>query len=199
MITISRSTIEKAEKDFRVNLINSVTGAKPGNLIGTVDLQGNLNVAIFSSVVHLGSHPPLIGFFLRPSFQTKRDTYNNIIQTGDYTINSIPLKLIENAHDTSRKFPADVSEFDECSISYIHREGVKAPFVSDSPIQLSMKFLEEKTIRQNNTSLIIGEVDAVHIDSNIFNQNGDLDLERACVSAIGGLRHYYKLNKVQSF
>jgi hypothetical protein len=44
----------------RLNIINSVTGIKPANLIGTISEDGKANLAIFSSVVHLGSNPPLL-------------------------------------------------------------------------------------------------------------------------------------------
>ena len=58
--------IEDLEKIYRVNLINSCSGYKAANLIGTVS-ENNNNLAIFSSLVHLGSNPPLLGFFLRPT------------------------------------------------------------------------------------------------------------------------------------
>ena len=44
----------------RLNLVNCVTGYKSANLIGTVSTEGVLNVAVFSSVTHLGSEPPLL-------------------------------------------------------------------------------------------------------------------------------------------
>ena len=61
----------------RLNLVNCVTGYKSANLIGTVSTEGVLNVAVFSSVTHLGSEPPLLGFILRPT-TVPRDTYKNI-------------------------------------------------------------------------------------------------------------------------
>ena len=51
----------------RLNLLNCVSGYKSANLIGTVSKENVLNVAIFSSVTHLGSEPPLIGFILSNS------------------------------------------------------------------------------------------------------------------------------------
>ena len=63
----SKQNILELEKVKRLNIINSITGIKPGNLIGSIDDNNkNTNLAIFSSVVHLGSHPALLGFILRP-------------------------------------------------------------------------------------------------------------------------------------
>lgn len=57
MKIISKEEISKMEKVERLNLINSCTGYKSANLIATKSLDGKPNVAIFSSVTHLGSHP----------------------------------------------------------------------------------------------------------------------------------------------
>ncbi len=42
-----------------------MTGIKPANLIGTISKNQVSSLAIFSSVVHLGSNPALLGFVLR--------------------------------------------------------------------------------------------------------------------------------------
>ena len=55
--------IENLEKVYRINLINSCSGYKSANLIGSVSNEGINNLAIFSSITHLGSNPPLLGFF----------------------------------------------------------------------------------------------------------------------------------------
>ena len=59
------STIESLPKVPRLNLINSVTGYKSANLIGTCSSEGYLNLAIFSSITHLESNPPFLGFMVR--------------------------------------------------------------------------------------------------------------------------------------
>ena len=76
--------IENLEKIYRINLINSCSGYKAANLIGTVS-ENNNNLAIFSSLVHLGSNPPLLGFFLRPTEIVPRHTYLNIKENQYYT------------------------------------------------------------------------------------------------------------------
>ena len=64
-------------KLYRLNLINSITGYKSANMIGTKSDSGDENVAIFSSITHLGSNPALLHFTLRPN-TVPRDTYKNI-------------------------------------------------------------------------------------------------------------------------
>ena len=59
--------LDGLSKVYRLNLINSITGYKSANLIGTQNLNGITNLAIFSSIIHIGSNPPLMGFILRPA------------------------------------------------------------------------------------------------------------------------------------
>ena len=50
------------DMDFasRIKLINSISGYKSANLIGTIDSLKQNNLAIVSSVVHIGSDPALL-------------------------------------------------------------------------------------------------------------------------------------------
>ena len=96
----------------RLNLVNCVTGYKSANLIGTVSTEGVLNVAVFSSVTHLGSEPPLLGFILSPT-TVPRDTYKNIKESGFFTINHITEEMIADAHHTSSRYEEHISEFDK--------------------------------------------------------------------------------------
>ena len=70
---------------FKINLINSCSGFKSANLLGSISNEGVSNVAVFSSVIHLGSNPPTLGFILRPT-TVPRDTYKNIKESGVFTI-----------------------------------------------------------------------------------------------------------------
>ena len=73
----SSERLDSLNKIFRINLINSITGYKSANLLGTISKKGIENLAIFSSVTHLGSNPALLSFFVRPNV-VPRNTYKNI-------------------------------------------------------------------------------------------------------------------------
>ena len=115
MIHFNREDIDKLDKVSRLNLINSITGFKPANLIGTISKENQENLAIFSSLVHLGSKPPLLGLITRPN-SVPRHTYTNIIESKFYTINHVSDNIIERAHMTSAKFNRNESEFEKCDL-----------------------------------------------------------------------------------
>ena len=55
---ITKENILQFEKLYRTNLFNSLSGFKSANLIGTISKEGKTNLAIFSSVIHVGANPP---------------------------------------------------------------------------------------------------------------------------------------------
>ena len=195
----NQSDIAKANRVERLKLINGITGVKPANLIGTQDQEGQTNVAIFSSVVHLGSDPALIGFVVRPSGEVPRHTLANILATESYTINHVPAHLVKNAHYTSAKFPREVSEFERCGLTPQYVPGITAPFVAESVIKMGLKLRSVIDIPMNGTQLIVGEVVYLEIPDEVINDQGDIDLSVAKTAGISGLNRYYDLNTIGDF
>ena len=187
------------QKVERLNLINSLSGVKPANLIGTKDQNGNENLAIFSSVVHLGSNPALFGFILRPQGDVRRHTHENIISTGVYTINFVTTDFIQNAHYTSAKFDATTNEFEKSKLTSIYIDDCDAPFVKESPIKMGLRFVEEIPVKSNGTTLMVGQVEHILMPDGTMNENGHLNLENLNVAGISGLNTYYALKKKDRF
>ena len=192
MIHFSRTDIDKMDKIFRLNLINSCTGFKSANLLGTKSLNGVSNVAVFSSITHLGSNPPLIGFILRPT-TVPRDTYRNINDTGVFTVNHINSDIIEDAHHTSAKYPDEVSEFTKTDLQEEFLGDFSAPFVKGAKIRLGCTFLNEYEIKENDTLLLVSQVDHLYVaDQEILQTDGWLKLQNADTVTINGLDGYAK-------
>ena len=196
---ITRKQIDEMSHVRRLNLINGITGIKPANLIGSTSKQKEPNLAIFSSVVHMGSNPPLLGFIMRPNGDVKRDTYENILQNKYFTINHVHESFIEKAHYTSAKFESDVSEFERCELTEEYINGFTAPYVGESKIKLGMKFKEEHFIKVNGTRLIIAEILEIHLPEEVLDDKGYVRLDKAFDVGIGGLNSYYNLKRITSF
>jgi flavin reductase (DIM6/NTAB) family NADH-FMN oxidoreductase RutF len=174
---------------YRINLINSCSGYKSANLIGTKSSKGVSNVAIFSSVTHIGSEPALLGFFLRPN-TVIRNTYDNIKETATFTINHIHESILQDAHHTSAKYDATVSEFDFTQLEEDYKNNFFAPFVKNSPVQMAMTYVEEYPIKANGTILLIGAIQDLYIEDNLLKKDGFVNLSEANVVAINGLDGY---------
>ncbi len=180
-------------------MINAITGIKPANLIGTQDDAGHHNLAVFSSVVHVGSDPALIGFILRPYGEVPRHTWQNIQATGHYTINHIPESYTQQAHYTSAKFPAEISEFERCGFSPEFVPGINAPFVRESSLKMGLSFISATEITLNGTTLVIGKIIHLTIPDEFIDPAGELDLQMAQSTGISGLNTYYSLEKIGQY
>lgn len=189
MIALATEELEKLEKVTRLNLINSCTGYKSANLLATISKEGITNVAIFSSVTHLGSSPAMIGFIVRPT-TVPRDTYKNIKETGYFTINHITKDIIADAHHTSANYDDTVSEFDKTNLEAEFKDGINIPFVKGSPVQLHCKYLNEYYIKENNTIHIIASIEKLFYDESLKHKDGWLQLDKGNVIALNGLDGY---------
>ncbi|WP_417886391.1 flavin reductase family protein [Zunongwangia sp.] len=189
MIHIDDIEIEKMEKIFRLNLINSITGYKSANLIATKSKNKGLNVAVFSSVTHLGSNPALLGFITRPD-TIPRNTYKNIRDNKYFTVNQIHQDMIAEAHQTAAKYEEEVSEFHKTGLEEEYLDDFFAPYVKQCTVKIGCEFVNEYKIEENGTALIIGAIKHVYFDEGIQTPDGWLRLEDAGTVAINGLDGY---------
>lgn len=181
--------INELNKIYRINLINSCSGFKSANLLGTISEDGKTNVAVFSSVTHLGSNPPTLGFILRPT-TVPRNTHKNLKDIGYFTINHIWEDVFEDAHHTSAKYPDDVSEFDMTSLEPEFKGNFKAPFVKNAPVQMAMKFIEEIYVPSNDVMLVVAQIQELYVKDELLQEDGLINLSKGNVVSINGLDTY---------
>jgi len=190
MIHLNRENIAAANKQYRTNLINCLSGYRMAILVGTQNKTGQTNLAIFNSATHIGAHPPLIGLVFRPD-SVDRHTLTNIRTTGQYTMNTVPQKLVQAAHQTSARYPADQSEFEACGFEPHYSEHMQAPYVAESPLRYGLILREEVPIQSNGTFLIIGEVQEIWLKPELLEADGSIRPDKAQLLAVAGLDHYY--------
>ncbi len=188
--TLDLVQLMEMEQRKRAQFINSISGFRSVALIGTIDTNGQTNLAIFSSIVHIGSNPPLLSFIMRPD-SVERHTLTNIMETGFYTINHINADMYEKAHQTSARYPKNVSEFEATGLTPLFKNDFVAPFVAESHIQIGMEFKERLDISINQTSMIIGEIKFVHYPTNCLLDDGFIDIEKAGSITSAGLDSYH--------
>ena len=189
MLHFQSHDLDEMNKIYRLNMINSITGYKSAHLIGTQSSEGLENLAIFSSVVHLGSNPALLGFILRPT-TVPRHTYSNFKSTGVFTLNAVNAEQIEDAHHTSAKYPEYISEFDQTTLEVERKKEWDAPFVKNAPIQLGCRYLNEYHIKENDTLMIVSKIEHIYLANELLQEDGWVQLEKGNVVSINGLDGY---------
>lgn len=193
---LSASDIENMPSQRRAALVNSLSGYKSANLVGTTDTEGNLNLSIVSSVVHLGSHPPLLAMIIRPGGE-ERHTLTNLLATGQYSINHVNDAIIEAAHQTAARYPQTVSEFDATGLTTQWWQGFTAPLVQQATIKLALQLREHRELTINGTHLVIGEILAADLPDAALRDDGAVNLPAGGTVALSGLDSYYRTSLVK--
>jgi flavin reductase (DIM6/NTAB) family NADH-FMN oxidoreductase RutF len=187
------------ERFYRANFINSLTGFKSASLIGTMNAQGVPNLGMFSSMVHIGSDPALIGYINRPVAAAPH-TLANIRANRFYTVNHIHPSFLAKAHQTSAKYPDEVNEFTEVGLTEAYIEGVQVPFVKESHIKYLLSLKEIIPIQLNDTFLVIGQLEQVLIDASLHpTTDGFLHLDQVGTICSNGLDAYYKTELIDRY
>ena len=185
----SKENINALAIRYKNNLINSISGYKSANLIGTKSKTEITNLAVFNSVIHLGSNPALLGFILRPT-SIPRHSYQNMKEKGVFTINHINQDQIEDAHHTSAKYAENISEFDQTNLEAEYKADCLAPFVKGAPVQIACRYVNDYLIKENDTLLVVGAIEHLFIQNEMLHEDGWVQLDKGQVVAINGLDGY---------
>ena len=186
----TKKDIEQSEQRFRTAFINSLAGFRQAVLIGTKSINGNSNLAIFNSLLHLGANPALFGLISRPD-SVQRDTLQNILATKEYTLNYVGAAYYKKAHQTSARYEKGISEFEKVGFTEQYHPSSLAPFVEEAAVKIAMKLEQTINISINGTILIIGSIAHVDLDESIIGEDGYVALSEADILISQGLDAYF--------
>jgi flavin reductase (DIM6/NTAB) family NADH-FMN oxidoreductase RutF len=190
-IHYTSNCIEDMEKRERVNFINSLSGFKSCNLLGTISNSGKVNLAVISSAFHIGANPSLLGFIMRPD-SVPRHSLENIRETKICTLNHVSSDFFEKAHQTSARYERDISEFSACKLEEEFKANISAPFVKESKIKMSLELVREIHIEENNTHMLICKITNVFMSDYYVKSDGTIDIETARTVCVSGINTYHK-------
>jgi flavin reductase (DIM6/NTAB) family NADH-FMN oxidoreductase RutF len=183
-----KASILEAESFFRRDLVNSLSGYKSLNLIGTKNKSGITNLSPFSQVFHIGATPPFVGVLFRPD-PVERHTLENILNTGFFSLNPVKAEFYKQAHQTAARYGG--SEFEATGLEEFYIEGFYAPFVASSPLQVGCQLVEAQTLQVNGAVMVIGSVEHIRVDEIGLRADGSLDLNSLGTVTVSGLDEYH--------
>jgi flavin reductase (DIM6/NTAB) family NADH-FMN oxidoreductase RutF len=127
----------------------------------------------------------------------ERNTLSNILETGYYTINHVNEAIFKDAHQTSARYPKEISEFDAVGLTAEFREHFLAPYVKECNIKMGVQFKERIDITINGTILIIGQIQHLYFPDDCLCTDGFLDLEKATTITCSGLDSYHTTQRLE--
>jgi len=189
-IQLAEQDLQQMQPRYRAMLVNSLSGYKSANLLGTISKRGSTNLAMISSVFHLGADPALMGMIMRPHTVT-RDSLENLLASGDYTLNHVHPDMLLAAHQSAARYAAGISEFDETGLTAQFSEALSAPYVQESRLKIGLQLVESHTLKVNGTVLVIGRVVELLLPPDVIAEDGHVHIERLQTMAVSGLDHYH--------
>ncbi|KAF3174546.1 hypothetical protein TWF225_004070 [Orbilia oligospora] len=122
-------------------MISAITPRFIG-FVSTISKDGKTtNLAPFSYTTMVAHDPPMVVIGFSSSMESKKDTLQNILDTGELVINVISEWFLEAANYTSINAPPGVSEFDLSGLTPAPSSKVKPPHVAESAFSIEAKLV----------------------------------------------------------
>ncbi len=131
---------------------------KPAVIITTVGKDGSINAAPYSWFSIVDYNPPQILL----STNMKRDTYRNVLETGEFVLNYPSTRLLKQIWITSKHFPYGVSELEKASLTGFPSEKVKPPRIRECIAHIECKVLWTKPI--GSSCIVLGDIVSISVD-----------------------------------
>jgi flavin reductase (DIM6/NTAB) family NADH-FMN oxidoreductase RutF len=154
---------------------------RPIGWISTVDAQGRDNLAPYSQFQNISFDPPIVMFSANQNTQGRRkDSVQNAEQTGEFVWNMATFALREAVNKSAEELPPEVDEFEHAGLVKLASRRVKPKRVAGSPIQFECVYLN--TLRFPGTpplgsaDVVFGRVVAIHIDDQVIDERGIIDI-----------------------
>ncbi|MFJ5186958.1 flavin reductase family protein [Pseudomonas fulva] len=176
---------------------NAIVGPRPIGWISSQDQQGHLNLAPYSFFNAFNYIPPIIGF----CSVGRKDSLNNIEQTGEFVWNLATRPLAEQMNLSCSAVSPEVNEFELSGLTATPSSVVKVPRVGETPVAFECKVTQIVQLQRADQALvpswlILGEVVAVHIAERLL-KDGIYDTAAAePILRGGGPADYFELGNL---
>ncbi|MDD7388298.1 MAG: flavin reductase family protein [Lachnospiraceae bacterium] len=154
---------------------------KPGNMLypvpavmvscGRKDEKPNIITVAWTSTSC--SSPAMVSISIRP----ERYSYDIIKETGEFVVNLVNEELVYAADYCGVRSGRDVDKFDQMKLTPLESKTVKAPGISESPVNIECKVVQ--IIPLGSHDLFLGEVTGVTVDDKYMDETGRFDLSQA--------------------
>ena len=151
-------------------LVVGCVAPRPVAWITSVDEQGRVNAAPFSSYNYVATSPPMLAINIaaRAGDGRTKDTARNILASREFVVNVATEHNMELMHQSAQEFAPEVSEVDVLNIPLLPSRHVKPPRIAISPVQMECRLDQAIVLGRGINTLYIGEVVAFHLSQDVY-------------------------------
>lgn len=155
---------------------------RPIGWIGSIDADGNTNLAPYSFFNIVSGVPPT--FVFSPGSGMRRDTLANVRAVPEFTINIVTDEVVDVMNSTAASIEAGESEFDLPGITAVPSEIVKPPMVGEckANIECVVDTIVPVGHPKHGNSLVIGHAVMFHVDDSLLDGTR---VDQAALRAVG--------------
>lgn len=183
--------------------LQTVVGPRPICFASTIDKEGNVNLSPFSFFNLFSSNPPVVIFSpaRRVRNNTTKHTLENILEVPEVVINIVTYDMVYQVSLASCEYPKGVNEFVKTGFTAEPATLVKPPMVKESKVKLECKVIEVKPlgVEAGAGNLVICEVQRMHIDDSLLDENKKIDQRKINHVARLGAEWYCRVDKSNLF
>ena len=136
------------------NMLNPV----PAVMVSVADREGRPNIITVAWAGTVCTNPPMVSISVRPS----RYSYDIIRETGEFVINLTTEKLTRACDYCGVVSGRDVDKFAKTGLTPMAVEGVRAPAIAESPVNIACRVKETRALGSH--TMFIAEVVGVTAD-----------------------------------
>ena len=118
--------------------LKALVAPRPIGWISSLSADGVPNLAPYSFFNMLAVSPAIVGF----SSGMRKDSQNNIEETGEFVYNFASVDLIDAVNISSSHVPNTVNEFELAGVTAVASTCVKAPRVAEAHAHLECEYLQ---------------------------------------------------------
>lgn len=156
------------------NLLIGLIAPRPIAWVTSLDEEGHLNAAPFSSYNYLCTDPPIVGMGVTNHSRTRlpKDTARNIRSTGEYVINVVTEDLLDKMNVCGTDFPDGVNELEMAGLTAAPSSVVKVPRIAEA--HAALECTEFTTMEIGRSRIVLGRVVAIYVEDRflVTEQNG---------------------------
>jgi len=171
-----RYDLDQVAKDIAYKLLVSTVMPRPIAWVVTKSKDGHVNCAPYSFFNAMGSAPPTLAIgMVTGQDRGFKDSAQNIMDTGEFVVNLVPERLVEQMNITAVNAPNGMNELELAELDTAPSQHIQPPRIAQSPVAFECESISNVVTGPNQT-VVIGRVLAVHIDDDCI-----LDPEKAYV------------------
>lgn len=144
------------------NMLNPV----PAVMVSVADRKGRQNIITVAWAGTVCTNPPMVSISVRPS----RYSYDIIRETGEFVINLTTEKLTRACDYCGVVSGRDVDKFAKTGLTPMTVEGVRAPAIAESPVNIACRVKETRALGSH--TMFIAEVVSVTADDAFMDETG---------------------------